>query len=144
MSPSHIRPPDSAASTTMDGLSVKSLEDIHEAIDPRLSLSSRPKAEDLDDTFIQRLSKRSSHPASTPQSGTSDGDPEKTLDLEEPFYVRSMILVVLHAFNACIQIDWETNDPRNPMHFPRRKKWAITALACISTLMSCTHHPLSS
>ncbi|KAF5363708.1 hypothetical protein D9756_001127 [Leucocoprinus leucothites] len=35
-----------------------------------------------------------------------------------------------------IYVDFEPNDPRNPIYFPRRKKWAITLLACFSTLVA--------
>ena len=32
------------------------------------------------------------------------------------------------------------NDPDNPQNWPRRKKWQITALACILTLTVCIFH----
>lgn len=35
-----------------------------------------------------------------------------------------------------IYVDFEPNDPRNPIYFPKRKKWGITLLACFSTLVA--------
>ncbi|KAJ3975701.1 MFS polyamine transporter [Lentinula raphanica] len=35
-----------------------------------------------------------------------------------------------------LYIDFEPGDPRNPINFSRSKKWAITALACFSTLLA--------
>ncbi|KAF9443237.1 MFS polyamine transporter [Macrolepiota fuliginosa MF-IS2] len=35
-----------------------------------------------------------------------------------------------------IWVDFEPNDPRNPVNFSRRKKWVITAVACFATLIT--------
>ena len=35
------------------------------------------------------------------------------------------------------QIEFEEGDKRNPINFSRRKKWAITAVACFGTFIVC-------
>ncbi|KAJ3570415.1 hypothetical protein NP233_g4421 [Leucocoprinus birnbaumii] len=35
-----------------------------------------------------------------------------------------------------IYVEFEPKDPRDPMYFPKRKKWGITLLACFSTLVA--------
>ncbi|KAJ3715091.1 major facilitator superfamily domain-containing protein [Lentinula raphanica] len=48
-----------------------------------------------------------------------------------------MLDVISQWFIQCLgQIDFEPGDPRNPINFSRSKKWAITALACFSTLLA--------
>lgn len=39
-----------------------------------------------------------------------------------------------------LKIEFEQGDLRNPINFSRSKKWAITALACFSTLLACKSH----
>ncbi|KAJ7308538.1 MFS polyamine transporter [Mycena albidolilacea] len=101
----------SSSSVFHDGLAVKSLEDIHEpSLDPRVSLSPRPDAEALDIILSRQLSHfvRPHLP-----------DSEKSPPIDEVSYV-----------------DFEEGDLRNPAYFPRSKKWTITLVACISTLIA--------
>jgi len=49
----------------------------------------------------------------------------------------------LNSGNFFLQVDFEPNDPRNPIYFPKRKKWGITLLACFSTLVACSFLALS-
>lgn len=54
--------PNSAASITLaghddtGGLVIRDVESVHEYVDPRLSLSSRPSAHELDSSFSQKVS----------------------------------------------------------------------------------------
>ncbi|KAJ6458107.1 MFS polyamine transporter [Mycena vitilis] len=107
----------SSATVFKQGLAVKSLEDINEPnLDPRTSLSSRPEAGELDIPLSRRLSnfvRRSLH------NERHLPDSEKSQPLEKVLYV-----------------DFEAGDVRDPACFPRSKKWAITLLACYSTLIA--------
>ncbi|KAJ6580957.1 MFS polyamine transporter [Mycena capillaripes] len=97
-----------------EGLAVKSLEDISEpCLDPRISVSSRPHADGLDTTLARRLSDFVRHNEPHPP------DSEKSRPIDEVLYV-----------------DFEEGDVRNPVCFPRSKKWAITLLACFSTFIA--------
>ncbi|KAJ6568250.1 MFS polyamine transporter [Mycena vulgaris] len=97
-----------------EGLVVKSLGDINEPnLDPTISLSSRPDAEELDTTLARELSDF------VRQKELHLPDVEKSRSIDEPLYV-----------------DFEDGDTRNPACFPRSKKWAITLLACYSTLIA--------
>ncbi|KAJ7777218.1 MFS polyamine transporter [Mycena metata] len=96
-----------------EGLVVKSLEDVDQrSIDPRVSLSSRPDATVFDTTMVRQLSNFVQH--KEPHS-----DSEKSAPLDEVLYV-----------------DFDEGDVRNPICFPRSKKWGITLLACFSTLIA--------
>ncbi|KAJ6616963.1 MFS polyamine transporter [Mycena sp. CBHHK59/15] len=100
-----------------EGLDVKSLEEINEpSLDPRSSISSdsRPDVEELDTGLAQQLSDFVHH-----REPRRRADSEKSRQIEEPLYV-----------------DFEEGDARNPICFPRSKKWSITALACFSTLIA--------
>ncbi|KXN88326.1 hypothetical protein AN958_07471 [Leucoagaricus sp. SymC.cos] len=46
-----------------------------------------------------------------------------------------VVLAAEDESSKTIYVDFEPNDPRNPMFFPRGKKWTITLLACFSTLV---------
>ncbi|KAJ7483187.1 MFS polyamine transporter [Mycena latifolia] len=99
-------------------LAVKSLANVDEPnLDPRISLaeldSSGPDAEKLDTPLARQLG------AFLRQKEPHCPDAEKARPVEEPLYV-----------------DFEEGDPRNPTCFPRSKKWAITLLACYSTLIA--------
>ncbi|KAJ7089879.1 MFS polyamine transporter [Mycena belliarum] len=102
-------------------LAEKSLADVDNSdLDPRISLteldSSRPDAEALDTALAQRLGAfvRKSSLKDCHRSGL-----EKTSPVAEPIYV-----------------EFEEGDPRNPVCFPQSRKWAITLLACYSTLIA--------
>ncbi|KAF9078029.1 major facilitator superfamily domain-containing protein [Rhodocollybia butyracea] len=96
---------------------VKSLNETPEStIDPRLEsqlldFSPRSKAPGLATRIANSMSIL-----------RRNGEKEKrdpTLDDLEPIY-----------------IEFEQGDPRNPVNFSRSKKWAITCLACFSTLLA--------
>ncbi|KAJ7498003.1 major facilitator superfamily domain-containing protein [Mycena galericulata] len=93
------------------GLAVKSLEDINEPnLDPRLSLSRQGTEETALGRQLNDFVRKNEHDLD---------DSEKTQPLDKAIYV-----------------DFEEGDTRNPACFPRSKKWAITLLACYSTLIA--------
>ncbi|KAJ7036508.1 MFS polyamine transporter [Mycena alexandri] len=115
MAPTQLRDveTDSSYAVFPEGLVVKSLEDIDQrSIDPRISLSSRPDATELDTRMVRQLSNFVQH--KEPHS-----DSEKSPPIDEVLYV-----------------DFDEGDIRNPVCFPRSKKWGITLLACFSTLIA--------
>ncbi|PPQ69601.1 hypothetical protein CVT26_001589 [Gymnopilus dilepis] len=98
---------------------VKSLEDVREpSLDPRVHISDadRPDEVELDESLRQRFS----HVVFKRQSD-SDSYSEKGKKREEPIYV-----------------EFAPGNSHNPIHFPRPKKWAITAIACFATLLAST------
>ncbi|KAF8074570.1 MFS polyamine transporter [Lyophyllum atratum] len=96
-----------------EGVVEKSLNDIHEPIDERLSFSPRPSNDQLDQSLGRQLSNLV-HPQEK-----EDDQEKSTLDS-----------------NATIYIEFEDGDQRNPINFSLRKKWTITIMACICTLFS--------
>ncbi|KAF7371056.1 Drug transporter [Mycena sanguinolenta] len=104
-------PGNDSSSVFLNGLAVKSLQDINEpSLDPRASLSSRPDAEVLDITLAEQLG-----------------------DLVRPHLPNAEKSL---PFDGILYVDFEEGDIRNPACFPRPKKWAITLLACFSTLIA--------
>ncbi|KAK0497399.1 MFS polyamine transporter [Armillaria luteobubalina] len=100
-----------------EGLAVKSLKDVDEAsLDPRLSLSTTilPASDDLGVPLSRQFSQ-----LVHPTQGPTSSDVEKKADYIEPLYV-----------------EFERGDPRNPINFSRRRKWAITVLSSFSTLLA--------
>jgi len=70
------------------GLVVKSLENVRDPIDPGISLSSRPDAEELDHGLARQLCDFVRHQDHDQQHLTSATDLEKASTLQEPLYVR--------------------------------------------------------
>ncbi|KAJ7132372.1 MFS polyamine transporter [Mycena epipterygia] len=111
--PTSTPPNDCSPPFLPEGLALKSLEQINEpGLDPRISLSSRPDAQETD-TTLARLS------VFVRQREPHHPDLEKSPPIDEPIYV-----------------DFKDGDVRNPACFPRFKKWTITLLACYSTLIA--------
>ncbi|KAF7317701.1 Drug transporter [Mycena kentingensis (nom. inval.)] len=105
-----------------NGLVVKSIEDVREpSLDPRASLETRPGAVDLDDATLTRQLRDLVVGPSKSRSSVST----HRSSAQEPLYV-----------------EFGLDDPRNPVCFPRSKKWAITALACYSTFIA-SYDPLA-
>lgn len=103
----------------IEGISVKSVEAVREpSLDPRLSLSSRPTV------------------GVFKSDNEKDNPPEyelryvSRLTQSHSFYLHP----ILSTFE---QIEFPQGDARNPINFPRSKKWHITYLACFSTLLAC-------
>ncbi|KAF5355343.1 hypothetical protein D9758_006075 [Tetrapyrgos nigripes] len=103
-----------SGTVTVQGVALKSVEDVREAdLDPRISVSTHPTGTELDQSFVQKVA-RSLHP-----SKHQTVDQEHQREEPEPIYV-----------------EFEDGDTRNPVNFPRSKKWAITLLACFSTMLA--------
>ncbi|KAF6753121.1 MFS polyamine transporter [Ephemerocybe angulata] len=112
---------------------VKGLADVDESqIDPRLELanSARPTEEELDESLVTTLSRTVSRLSSTTTNksrgkdiGAGDAAEKQAGERrgmeEEPLY-----------------IEFKPGDTRNPINYSRRKKWAITCIACSSSFLS--------
>lgn len=97
-------------SARFEGVLVKNLEDIHDPIDPRISSSSIPDAEDLDDGLAHQLSDLVRHPADLQRhhhphhldvasaKDESSISNEKVVPVEEPLYVSYLV----HYLYICI------------------------------------------
>ncbi|KAF8966273.1 MFS polyamine transporter [Flammula alnicola] len=100
-----------------EGVVVKSLENVREpSLDPRVRISeeSRPDEDELDEGLTQRFSHL------VFGRDTKGGlHLEKGEKRQEPIY-----------------IEFAPGDQHNPIHFSRRKKWVITAIACFATLLA--------
>lgn len=72
-----------------EGLAVKSLEDLHDVsvVDPRIGLSSRPDAGDLDLSLGHQISNLVHHQQHQ-RHGDADSEKQSSPKVEEPFYVR--------------------------------------------------------
>lgn len=98
-----IQPPNSI-SKVQGGLLVRSLEDVQDVIDPRISTSSRPDAEELDEGLGRQLSRyvhESYHHRGPPPSSA---DTEKATVVEpEPFYVSTPVKPFeTHKLMSCV------------------------------------------
>jgi hypothetical protein len=100
-------------------------------LDPRLSLSSRLDEEELDNTLVRQLSDFVHHNKELHRPNL-----EKSRPLDEPLYVSMFLELKFWRSNHRAQVDFEEGDNRNPACFPHSKKWAITLLACYSTLIA--------
>ncbi|KAI5830150.1 MFS general substrate transporter [Schizophyllum commune Tattone D] len=106
----------------MEGLAVRSVEEIHEPMDPRFHLTPEldlpahnfPHHHHGHGEASEETTEKTSGATTSTRSGTKDLE-----GFEEPLYV-----------------DWEDGDPRNPVNFSRRKKWLITAMGAFFTLSS--------
>ncbi|TFK67701.1 MFS general substrate transporter [Pluteus cervinus] len=103
--------------TLTDGLVTRSLESVQDTVDPRLTPDSRPDNTLVDETLGHQLrsiiTRHSGHyGAPTLNKLESQAD-------EEPIYV-----------------EFKEGDERDPINFPRRKKWLITFIVCSSTIMA--------
>lgn len=102
------------------------------------SLLSRIDEDDLDHNF-----------ASHQFSSVSLGLGRSTSAVEKSFKPEEYIYVSLFPpppfpsrsskwwLSPLLQVDFEEGDQRNPINFSRRKKWAITAIACFGTYLAC-------
>ena len=114
-----------------EGMVAKSLESVRAPeLIPRVSLSSsRTDKDQLDQGLGRQSSKQNSHGHSTIIAAENG---------EETVYV-SIFSSGFRSPNGSIpilQIEFEEGDQRNPINFSRRKKWAITAVACFGTFLA--------
>ncbi|KAF8624022.1 hypothetical protein AX17_007228 [Amanita inopinata Kibby_2008] len=112
--------PDKESPTTAPlaaiGLVARSVDDILDPVDPRLSLFSRPSASELDLSLGRQLSRLI--PYTRPSNSAVEAGEKHNIG-EEPLY-----------------IDWRDGDERNPINYPKKVKWMTTAIACYGTLLA--------
>ena len=113
-----------------ESIIAKSLENVQTPeLIPRVSLSSRTGSNQLDQGLGRQSSKQNSHGHST-IIAVENG--------KETIYVSifSSGFRSQNEFIPILQIEFEEGDQRNPINFSRRKKWAITAVACLGSFLA--------
>ncbi|KAK7687738.1 hypothetical protein QCA50_008956 [Cerrena zonata] len=103
---------DSTLTDRNDHLAVRSLEDVSEPIDPRITPDHRPTSEVLDEGYIHQFNEYVHHEKHAHELSQKP-------DEGEPLYV-----------------EFEKGDPRDPINFTQKRKWLITLTACIFTALS--------
>ncbi|KAF8993764.1 MFS general substrate transporter [Cyathus striatus] len=110
----------------LEGLTTRSLNEVLEPVDPRISPDDVPHAEELDEGLYRQMSNLVRAPTqNSSRTASVSGHRE-----------RSATSSVTEKKNDVIYVEFEEGDRRNPINFSNRKKWAITALACFSTLLA--------
>lgn len=120
-----------------EGLAVRSLEDVHSPIDFRLTITSRPRADQLDEGLVQQLGDFIHGGSDVEKQIPSPPD-------SEPFYVSKPFILYLtflevktdfETKTVFTQVEFEKRDKRDPVYYPRRIKWAITIVGCCFTIL---------
>ncbi|OCH96367.1 MFS general substrate transporter [Obba rivulosa] len=93
-------------------LAIRSLEEVSELVDPRISPLDRPDDTQLDEGYVRQLGDLIHH------HEHPHAHDEKQSVNEEPLY-----------------IEFEKGDKRDPVNFTHAQKWAITLAACFFTLL---------
>ncbi|PAV20009.1 MFS general substrate transporter [Pyrrhoderma noxium] len=111
--------------TPFEHLAIRDVDHVQEYVDTRLSLGSRPAADELDESFPQALVRALSrdghnHQHTDPQTRTVSVN---SCDLEKEKGLKS------DTYEEILYVDWEEGDPRNPINYSRTRKWAITCVA---------------
>ncbi|KIY44966.1 MFS general substrate transporter [Fistulina hepatica ATCC 64428] len=102
----------------LEGLTVRPLQRIHQAIDPRIPVTSHVPTEELDEGLIRQLSNLGRRSPTTAVDAEKQG--ESTV-LED---------------KSVLYLDFDVGDQRDPTNFSRQRKWIITYTACFFTLIS--------
>ncbi|KAH8104030.1 MFS general substrate transporter [Cristinia sonorae] len=98
---------------------VHHLEEVTEPIDPRISPVDRPSQRQLDEPLVRQLSDYV-HAHHNPHKEQTSTSTEKQPPSED----------------EVLYIEFEKGDPRDPINFTRRRKWAITLPATFFTFLS--------
>lgn len=124
-----------AHASKVEELDLKTLEDVAEPVDARLSKASRPSQEQLDEGLTRQLSDFIHHG----QHHLNVDDEEKRSPTEpEPIYVRAATThLPLHATQQTNQVEFKEGDERNPLFYPNSLKWIITIVGCAFTMLAC-------
>ncbi|EJD07445.1 MFS general substrate transporter [Fomitiporia mediterranea MF3/22] len=127
--------------TPFEHLAIQRVNSVHEIVDARLSLDSRPSPRELEESFSQivvralSIELERSHDqhrkqskeqqSKEPQSKEPQGDDnlKKEKDASAAINTRST------ESEEILYVDWEERDPRNPENYSRARKWAITIVA---------------
>jgi hypothetical protein len=137
-----------ASDARLNGLVLTDVRHVHESIDPRLETSRRPSLSKEDDRHTsssvtaagevgkQKKDDNALTRVSTNEIPQSSG--EKSEDQEQAIYVRPYLRIYQYKRERSLnlQIDWDDNDPRNPVNFSTARKWVITIFAATLTGLS--------
>lgn len=127
-------------------LARRSLASVHEFVDPRISPDERPSDAMLDEGYLHQLSDHSRHhddrrhkeekSEKKPEVSTSDGSVDETIYVSTSLFLLRTQLSLLNF--AAPKIEFEEDDPRDPMNFSYGRKWAITVTASSFSLIAGT------
>jgi hypothetical protein len=123
--------------TSVEELAVKSLENVREPIDTidiRLGNASRPTTESLDKCFSRQL-----NVFICDEGNQHQYDPEKNSTVDSDAAL-SYVGFVESTSNSLIlstfQVEFENEDVRDPVYYPKLLKWTITLVGCGFTLLA--------
>ncbi|TCD71762.1 hypothetical protein EIP91_003105 [Steccherinum ochraceum] len=105
------------ADPTEGHFAIHHLNEVTEPIDPRIQPSEKATPKELDEPLSRQLSDYVHH--RDPHKAEHGASPSGTEEKEDVLY-----------------IEFEKGDPRNPLNFTRRRKWAITIPAVLFTFLS--------
>ena len=111
-------------------VAIRSLEDVREPVDPRLSPDDRPDSERLDEGYVRQIDDyihHRDHHLHKAVSRTSEKEKDKgeqEEQEEEPLYV-----------------EFEEGDPRDPANFSTSRKRAILLTGCLFAILVGTCAP---
>ncbi|KAI9062694.1 MFS general substrate transporter [Trametes sanguinea] len=102
-------------------LARRSLASVHEPVDPRIRPSDRPTDEVLDEGYVRQLTEfvEHKHPHDHEKGISEKGSQEDSRNEDD----------------ETIYVEFEENDPRDPMNFTRARKWAITFTASFFSII---------
>ncbi|KAI0080216.1 MFS general substrate transporter [Panus rudis PR-1116 ss-1] len=95
-----------------DPVVIRRLEDVSDPVDPRITAPHRPTSDVLDEGYGRQLSQILSRESRPRDLSEAPSEPE-------PLYV-----------------DFEKDDPKNPINFSKSRKWTITVTACCFTAIT--------
>lgn len=117
--------------TPFEHLAIRSVDQVHEFVDSRLSLESRPTPREVEEGFPHKLGRAFSRESHDHHNDPVKGEDEKRKDeysgkewpetvkeKEDILYVSSyFIITIIEASSHVLQVDWEEGDKRNPANF---------------------------
>ncbi|EIN03913.1 MFS general substrate transporter [Punctularia strigosozonata HHB-11173 SS5] len=111
-------------------LAIHGLEDVEEPIDPRISLDSRADTVELDEGYAHQLGPHRHHhhppgyePDEKPASEKTKAADDDVDELEK-------------GEHEVLYVEFDHGDRRDPINWPKPRKWIITVTACYFTALS--------
>ncbi|RPD64468.1 MFS general substrate transporter [Lentinus tigrinus ALCF2SS1-7] len=98
-------------------LARRSLASVNELVDPRISPAERPPEATLDERFLRQLSDHRHHKDEKNEKELEQSASENTAD-------------------ETIYVEFEDDNPRDPMNFSYGRKWAITITASMFSILT--------
>lgn len=128
-------------------LARRSLGDVHEFIDARISPDERAPDAALDESYLHQLREHRHPSGSEAEKNTklqvqAEVSGEESSD--ETIYVRLLFCEIRYCRRTLTltcrarQVEFEEGDPRNPAHFSYVRKWVITLTASFFSIISGT------